>query len=102
MAKKKQKTTLTSQELRDLRSRLHHLKPVVIIGNNGLTSAVLQEINRALTDHELIKIRANAESRELLAQMVNAICEQCDAILIQTIGNILAVYRKNQQLEETN
>jgi len=97
MIKKKQQPTLNPQELRELRSKIHHLKPVVIIGNNGLSDAVLHEINRALDDHELIKIRTNIDDRELRDNVTNEICTKLNAILVQTIGQIVAVYRKNLQ-----
>lgn len=101
MAKKKQKPTLSSQEVRILRSQLHHLKPVVIIGNNGLSTAVLQEINRALDDHELIKIRTNLADRGERSKVSCEICDKLAASLIQTIGQIIAIYRKNPNMEET-
>ncbi|WP_195829430.1 YhbY family RNA-binding protein, partial [Bordetella pertussis] len=55
---------LTSRERSDLRSAAHPLRPVVLIGDNGLTDAVLKEIDLALTAHELIKVRAGGDDRE--------------------------------------
>ncbi len=80
---------------RKLRSQAHSLKPVVMLGNQGLTDNVQSEINQALNDHELIKIRiagADKEDRNVIAQ---TICEKQGADLIQEIGHIIAVYRKN-------
>ncbi|MCL5260618.1 MAG: ribosome assembly RNA-binding protein YhbY [Gammaproteobacteria bacterium] len=99
MAKSKLKQTLLPHEIRELRSMLHHLKPVVIIGQNGLSSAVVLETDRALTDHELIKIRLNIEDREVRTKIATEICEKTKAALIQTIGHIIAIYRKNPQTE---
>ena len=96
MAKiKQQPCTISPHEIRELRSKLHHLKPVIIIGNNGLTPAVLQEIDRALTDHELIKIRVNLQDREQYAEMIAEICDKTQSTHIQKIGHIIAVYRQN-------
>ena len=100
MIKKNKKTTLTSQEIRELRGKLHHLKPVVIIGNKGLSETVIQEINRALNDHELIKIRIQAKDRKDLSKITNEICTQTNSTLINTIGHIASIYRKNLQKEE--
>ena len=86
---------LTKQRIRDLRSDVHHLKPVVLLGQNGLTEAVQQEIERALDDHELIKIRLSGAEREERKQLAEAICHACGAELIHSIGHIIAIYRKN-------
>lgn len=99
MAKKDQ-PAISAHDIRELKSQIHHLKPVVIIGNNGLTDAVVQEIDRALTDHELIKVRANVENSEELTQVAEEICKKTDSTLIQTIGHIIAIYRKNTQVED--
>lgn len=89
--------TLLSSQKQRLRQRAHALKPVIIIGNHGLTEAVQNEINRALDDHELIKIKVNAETREDRQMMINEICEIQHAELVQSIGHIAVVYRKNEE-----
>lgn len=86
--------TITSQQKRELKSQLHILKPVVIIGNNGLTDSVIQEINRALDDHELIKIRIDENDRSIRENMITKVCKSTNAVLIQSIGKIAALYRK--------
>ena len=86
--------TITSKQKRQLKSQAHKLHPVVIIGNNGLTATVLAEIDRALTDHELIKVRINIADREQKQQLTKTICEQASAQLVQTIGHIIVIYRK--------
>ncbi|EKE01398.1 MAG: hypothetical protein ACD_21C00146G0007 [uncultured bacterium] len=98
--KAKKVAPLTPQDIRELKSKVHHLKPVVIIGDKGLTAAVIQEIDRALNDHELIKIRVHIEDREELNKITTEICTKTNASLIQVIGHIVAVYRKNPQNEE--
>jgi RNA-binding protein len=86
--------TLSSAHRQRLRSKAHALKPIIIIGNQGLTPAVHLEIERALEDHELIKIRVNAATREDRQEFIQAICEERQAELIQTIGHIAVIYRR--------
>ncbi len=77
-----------------LKAQAHSLKPVIMIGNAGLTPAVLAEIELALDSHELIKIRIRAEkeARELISKQI---CIDTNAELIQKIGQITVVYRHN-------
>lgn len=86
--------TLTSSHRQRLRGRAHSLKPIIIIGNHGLTEAVNLEIDRALNDHELLKIRVNAATKEDRQMMIDQICQNHHAELVQTIGHIAVVYRK--------
>lgn len=81
-------------DIRALKKKVHHLNPTIIIGANGLTAAVLSEIEIALNVHELIKIKINGADRGLRNEITNAICEKTGATLIQAIGNIAAIYRK--------
>jgi RNA-binding protein len=84
---------LNSAQKRALRGKAHALKPVVILGNHGLTKPVELEIDRALNDHELIKVRVNAETREARLALTQTICDHCQAELIQTIGHVIIIYR---------
>ena len=72
----------------------HTLKPVIMIGQAGLTAAVLAETELALDTHELIKVRIRAE-REERKQISEKICLETGAELIQTIGQIAVLYRLN-------
>jgi RNA-binding protein len=71
----------------------HELKPVVMTGGQGLTENVLAEIERALEDHELIKVRINGEDREERTAAMAAISRQCRAEAVQIIGKIVLLYR---------
>jgi len=84
--------TLTADQRRELKARAHSLNPTVMIGNAGLTSAVLEEIAHTLDSHGLIKIRAAGEREERNA-MLQEICERLDAAPVQHIGKILVIYR---------
>jgi len=84
--------SLTVLQRQNLKARAHPLNPTVIIGNAGLTPAVLEEIARTLKSHELIKVRATGEREEREA-MMREICEQLNAAPVQHIGKILVIYR---------
>jgi RNA-binding protein len=84
---------LTSGERRSLRAQAHKLHPVVMIGEDGLTTGVLQEIDRSLNAHGLIKIRSAFDSRDERDSLLAGICEQMAAAPVQHLGKILIVYR---------
>lgn len=85
---------MNSVDKKQLRTTAHALKPVVMIGQAGLTDAVLAEVELALDSHELIKIKIRAE-REERKQISEKICGATKAELIQSIGQIVVVYRLN-------
>jgi putative YhbY family RNA-binding protein len=85
--------SLTPSERRALRARAHHLHPVIMIGEAGLTPAVLHEIDLALKGHELIKVRVLGEDRERRRRMPAEIAAALDASPVQHIGKILVLYR---------
>jgi RNA-binding protein len=89
--------SLTVAERLDLKGRAHALNPTVMIGNAGLTEAVLKEIALALNTHELIKIRVMGDDRVLRATMLESICTQLDAAPVQHIGKILVIYKPNPE-----
>lgn len=85
---------LTPERRRFLKARAHHLNPVVIIGDAGLTPAMIREIDVHLRSHELIKIRVLGDDREARTEYVTRICEALDAFPVQHIGKILVIYRQ--------
>ena len=84
---------LTAVQRRALRAKAHALYPVVLIGDNGLTEAVLREIDGHLHNHDLMKIRAQAEREEREAWL-REICQRVSAQPVQHIGKILVIYRE--------
>ncbi|MBI2276182.1 MAG: YhbY family RNA-binding protein [Dechloromonas sp.] len=84
---------LSSVERRELRARAHNLNPVVSIAENGLTEAVLKEIEVNLNAHELIKIRVYGDSRENRVAYLEQICTKLGAADVQHIGKLLVIYR---------
>lgn len=91
---------LTPAQRHYLRGLAHKLKPVVQMGQKGLTPALIAEINYCLQDHELIKLKLNAPDAVSRAAQVEAICQQTHAEPVQQIGRMVALYRKNQQQEK--
>ena len=85
---------MNSAEKKQLRAQAHNLKPVIIIGQSGLTEGVLAEIELALDCHELIKVKIRAE-REERKKIQEEICAQTGAEFIQSIGQIITLYRLN-------
>ena len=84
---------LSSQIKSQLKAKAHSLKPVVWIGDKGLSESVMAEINLALTAHELIKIKISGQDKDVQAQTISQIIEQTGAGLVQTIGHIATVYK---------
>jgi putative YhbY family RNA-binding protein len=84
---------LAPSERRALRARAHALKPVVLVGHQGLTPAVLHEIDVALTAHELVKVRAPVDERDEREALLQRICAELGCAPVQHLGRILTVWR---------
>jgi RNA-binding protein len=85
--------SLTNDRKKYLRSLGHNLNPVVTVATKGLTEGVMAEIDRALSDHELIKVKLSVGDRDLKKEMVTTICEQLKADNVQLIGHVLLLFR---------
>ena len=85
----------TNQDIKQLRAIGHKLKPVVTIAGNGLTEGVFAELERALGDHELIKVKLAVGSREDRATLAQEICDRARAELVQSIGNVVVILRRS-------
>lgn len=88
---------LTPVERSALRSEAHALNPIVMIGEAGLTPAVLKEIDAGLTVHGLIKVRVFGDDRDARIAMYDTICENLKAAPVQHIGKLLVVYRPRKE-----
>jgi RNA-binding protein len=84
---------LSPTERRALRARAHHLHPLVMIGEAGLTPPVLHEIDLALKSHELIKVRVLGDDRDRRGRLGGEICAALGAAEIQSIGKMIVLYR---------
>lgn len=87
--------SLSKKQIQHLRGLAHSLKPTVLLGANGLTEAVVAEIDLALSSHELIKVKVPSEDRELKAQIMDAIVRETGAVKVHTIGHVLTLYQKH-------
>lgn len=86
--------SLNQEQKKRFRTIGHQLSPIVTVGDKGLAETVLAEIDRALNDHELIKVKVVTEDREDKKAIINEIVKQTNATLVQTIGHIALLLRK--------
>ena len=91
--------TLTRDERLALRARAHHLDPVVLLGAAGLTEAIFKETDRALTAHELIKVRIPGDDRDEREAIGVQLAERLGAARVQLIGKLLVLYRPRPEDE---
>ena len=87
---------LTNKQKQYLKGLAHTLKPVVQLGNNGLTEGVLAEIENALAHHELIKIKVASDDREEKSLIMDAIIRESAALKIQTIGHTMVLFKQSE------
>ncbi|NMP33385.1 ribosome assembly RNA-binding protein YhbY [Thalassotalea sp. M1531] len=88
--------SLNKKQIQHLKALAHNLKPVVLLGSNGLTEAVVAEIDYALNHHELIKVKIPTDDRETKGLIVEAICREAEAVKVQVIGKTLILYRQSE------
>ncbi len=95
---------LSAETKKHFRTLGHGLKPVVIIAGNGLSEGVLAELDRALEDHELIKIKLAVADREERADLIEGISQACGAEVVQVIGKVVLVFRaaKKPDVKKSN
>lgn len=86
-------TKLTNNQKKFLRARGHILKPIVMIGQHGLSESVLAELALSMTKHELLKIKIRANDKTDRQRMIDEIINVSKAHLIQVIGNVMVIYR---------
>lgn len=84
---------LTPAQRQFLKGLAHSRQPVAMIGNQGLTAAVLKEIERGLDAHELIKIKAASDEPDTRRAWLEEICASTGAMSVQQIGKVLVIYR---------
>ena len=87
--------SLSKKQTKFLRAKCHDLKAVIMMGQKGLTEEVLNEMEIALTHHELVKIKLSVDDRELRKQLIVEICDKTQAQEVQSIGKTLSIYRVN-------
>lgn len=88
---------LTKSFQKNLVTKAQQLKPVVQIGEQGLTQAVHQEIEAQLLKHELIKIKVNFNNKEIFSQILEALPQVHHAHLVHKIGRVIVLYREREE-----
>lgn len=88
---------LRGKQLRWLRAKAHHMKPIVIIGQDRVTEGVVKHIDAALEQHELLKVRLTAAEKIEAVKAAAQLVEGTGAILVQRIGHTLVLYRRRQK-----
>lgn len=91
---------LTPRERAHLKARAHVLEPKVMVGHGGLTPAVIAEIDRALTAHELIKVKILGDDRAAREAMGDEICTGTDAAPVQRVGKVIVLWRPRPETAE--
>lgn len=89
--------SLSPEQRRQYRAIAHNLKPVIIVGDKGLSEGLQEELERALNDHELIKVKVASQDREARQEIIQALCEMSGAELVQNIGKIAVILRRAKQ-----
>ena len=88
---------LSESQKKYLRGRGHELKPLIIVGDAGLSESLLAEYRSTLAHHELMKVKVRSGDRETRAAMIDKLCADQDTALIQQVGNVALVYRANPE-----
>lgn len=88
-------STISSRRCKELRALGHSLNPVVTVAGKGLTESVVAELQRALDDHELIKVKLVIDGRDARRQITAAIEAETLARCVQAIGKVILLYRKS-------
>ncbi len=88
---------LSNSQQKYLRSLAHQLNPVVRVGQHGLSENVMAEIEQALKHHELIKLKITVGDHAARDQVINTVLQESSAILIQSIGNVAVLFRRNRK-----
>ncbi|NCA68696.1 MAG: ribosome assembly RNA-binding protein YhbY [Sphingobacteriia bacterium] len=86
---------LTAKQKRWLKQQTHHLKPVVTVGQHGISEAVLVELDQALSHHELLKVKVHAGDRDERDAMILQLGQHTGAELVGRIGHVASFYRAN-------
>jgi RNA-binding protein len=89
---------LSEKQKKHLRRLAHPLHPLVILGNAGLTDGVVNELERALTDHELVKVSARVGERTSRNAALDELARRTSAELVQRVGHVGVFYRRGQRL----
>jgi len=90
--------SLSEKQKKHLRRLAHPMSPIVMLGNAGLTDGVVNELDRALTDHELVKVNARVGERDARNEALALLAGRTTSELVQRVGNVGVFYRRRQRL----
>lgn len=93
--------TLSEPQKKYLRGLGHHLKPVIVVGDGGLSTAVVKEFESTIDHHELIKVRVRAGDRSGRDEIIQKLCDQNTSLIART-GNVALVFRRNTDKPRIN
>ena len=88
---------MTNSQRRFLKGRAHALKPVVTVGNAGLSESLLDELDVQLESHELLKLRLRVDERDARDEFIAQLVDSCGAELVGRVGNVAILYRARRQ-----
>jgi RNA-binding protein len=91
---------LSEKQKKHLRRLAHPMSPIVMLGNAGLTDAVVAELDRALTDHELVKVSARVGERDARNEALDTLASRTQSELVQRIGHVGVFYRRRAELSK--
>lgn len=90
-----QSPTLNTQMKKSLRGIAHHLGPVIAVSERGITGGIVEETERALSDHELIKVKVFSADRSSRGEVASALADATSSTVLQQIGKVAVLYRHN-------
>jgi len=93
--------TLSETQKKYLRGLGHHLKPVIVVGDSGLSEAVVKEFESTINHHELIKVRVRSGDREIRDKIIVSLCDE-NTSLVTRIGNVALLFRRNPEKPRIN
>lgn len=88
---------LTERQKKFLRRESHNMKPVVTVGDKGVTDALVAELDGALEHHELLKIKVRVGDRDARNELIGELCSRSGALLVSRVGNIAALFRPRKK-----
>lgn len=100
MANAKKLTSLSNNQKKFLKGIAHHLNPVIIIGNNGVTESLMAELDSSLSRHELLKVKIASAERDERPEIIQYLVENTGALLVQTIGKTCVLFRQKEKDSE--
>lgn len=89
--------SLSESQKKYLRGLGHQLKPVIMVGDTGLSEPLMNEFDATIGHHELIKVRVRSADRNTRDELIEKLCQQGSAELVTRIGNVALVYRRNDE-----